>query len=162
MLIFFPIPIYEMRMGLSIIYFKGNFQILINFYSWRLFGQSKKCRSRWNATLCGISSGSSLFAKLSVYGFPKYKRLIPSLFLHLFFIMWEAVYSGSITLKKICIYFCCWWISCYARRQTVSLMHAESRLISIWYSSNAYLVPLETANQRTPWIFKRAIRLELP
>ena len=90
---------------------------------------------------------------------------VNSLLIHTFICYYMYVGSGifdCITLKPICIRFCCWWISSYARRQSVSLMHAESHLISVWYSSNAYWVPLETANQRTPWIFKRAIRLELP
>ena len=36
---------------------------------------SKQCRYWWNAILCGISSGSSLFAEVSVYGFQFHKWL---------------------------------------------------------------------------------------
>ena len=37
------------------------------FLPWSLFNFSKQCRPCWNAALCGISSGSSLFAKTKLF-----------------------------------------------------------------------------------------------
>ena len=34
---------------------------------------SKQCSPGWNAVICGISTGSSLFTKVPVYGCPVYK-----------------------------------------------------------------------------------------
>ena len=44
-----------------------NFLIKMHFFCWRLFCHSKQCRPWWNAALCGVSSGSSLFAKIGLH-----------------------------------------------------------------------------------------------
>ena len=52
-------------MKLSIVYFKGFYKMM-DFCPWSLFYLSKQCRPWWNAALCGILSGSSLFAFTSI------------------------------------------------------------------------------------------------
>ena len=39
------------------------------------FVSAKQCRPRWNAAFCGISSGSSLFVKVTVKRFQAYKSV---------------------------------------------------------------------------------------
>ena len=62
-----PIQINAIRMGLSIIYFKGSEVGISKLWSISVsqdcFDLSKKCRPRWNAAICCISSWPSLFAK---------------------------------------------------------------------------------------------------
>ena len=60
------------RIELSILHFKAlPVKISITWYiDW--FNLCKQCRPWWNAALCGISSGSSLFAKYPVYRYPEW------------------------------------------------------------------------------------------
>ena len=53
-----------------------NFQNILFCFVWRSFYLRKQCRPWWNATLCSISSESSLLVKVPVYGFPVHKGLI--------------------------------------------------------------------------------------
>ena len=43
-----------------------NLQIMMHFCPWKLFWHPQKYEPRGNAAFCGISSGSSLFAKVTV------------------------------------------------------------------------------------------------
>ena len=71
--------IYTISMEKSILYFKG-LPVKISI-KWCIsvpedyFYLSKQCRPWWNATLSGISSGFSLFAKAPVYPYPEWKGL---------------------------------------------------------------------------------------
>ena len=65
-------------MGFSNILFKGakgqKFQIMLDFVPEGCFYLNKQCRPRYNAAICSISSGSSLFLKVLVYWYPVYKE----------------------------------------------------------------------------------------
>ena len=75
----YPIHIDTVIMKESILYFYG-LQAKISI-KWcicvieDMFYLSQQCRPWWNATLCGISSGSSLLATISVCRYPEWKRL---------------------------------------------------------------------------------------
>ena len=64
----FPTKFDTVKSGWSIICIEGSQVIILNKYcisfSEDKFFLSKQCRSWWNATLCGISSGSSLFVEV--------------------------------------------------------------------------------------------------
>ena len=74
-----PIHIDTIRMELSILYFEG-WQVEISKL-WYIsvpevcFYLDNQSRPWWNAALCGISSGSSLFAKVPVDPYPEWKGL---------------------------------------------------------------------------------------
>ena len=74
-----PIYIDTQSMELSILYFNG-LPVKISM-KWGISVPedcvylSKQCWPWWNATLCGISSGSSLFAKVHVYWYSEWKSV---------------------------------------------------------------------------------------
>ena len=71
-----------------------NFQEILYFLSEDLFFCiNKQCRYWWNAALCCISSGSSLFVKVLVMVFPIYKWLSWTL------VMLNMYYNSSIFLS---------------------------------------------------------------
>ena len=50
-----------------------NFQVCCSSVPEDCFDHNKKYKRWWNAAFCGISSGSSLFVEIPVYGIPAYK-----------------------------------------------------------------------------------------
>ena len=75
----YPIHIDTISMELSILYFKGS-HVKISIKCCMsvpedCFYLGKQCRPGSNATFCSISSGSSLFAKVTIYGYPERKGL---------------------------------------------------------------------------------------
>ena len=76
-LILMDYPIYINTISMVLPIFKGVIgQKLIKWFTSvpeDCFYLSKQIRPWWNATLCGISSGSSLFAKVPVYWHPEWK-----------------------------------------------------------------------------------------
>ena len=66
----FPIKFDTVKSGWSIVYIEGS-QVIISekyciSFSEDWFCLGKQCRPWWNATICGISSGSSLFSKIPI------------------------------------------------------------------------------------------------
>ena len=72
-----PIHIDTISMGLPIVHFKGLQIEISKLWCFSVPGGcsdiSKQGRPWWNAALCCISSGSSLFAKVPIQGFPECK-----------------------------------------------------------------------------------------